>query len=230
MWHESLHKEMKTRRNGNPECFCATDKEWKGLERYDKEDELSVVNWGNLARPVCSDSFPLSVHLGYEDVSFFPAGIGRVPLTWGPVELLLGWRTGGLRELPASASFFKFLQLKILIVPNGHILGYHFLNPINTKPKTSKWSTEFPVVIVVVLLSQSVWLFAASWTVARQAAPSMGFPRQEYWSGLPFPSPGDLPDPGIKPLSPAFPAVAGRFRDQTCVSCISCHGRQILYH
>ena len=43
------------------------------------------------------------------------------------------------------------------------------------------------------------WLFAALWTVARQALPSMGFPRQECWSGLPFPSPGDLPNPGIKP-------------------------------
>ena len=40
---------------------------------------------------------------------------------------------------------------------------------------------------------------ATPWTVARQAPPSMGFSRQEYWSGLPFPSPGDLPNPGIKP-------------------------------
>ena len=42
------------------------------------------------------------------------------------------------------------------------------------------------------------------WTVALQAPLSMGFSRQEYWSGLPFPSPGDLPDPGIKPVSPAL--------------------------
>ena len=39
----------------------------------------------------------------------------------------------------------------------------------------------------------------------------MGFPRQEYWSGLPFPPPGDLPDPGIKPESPVSPALAGGF-------------------
>ena len=44
-----------------------------------------------------------------------------------------------------------------------------------------------------------------------QASLSMTFPRQEYWSGLPFPSPGDLPDPGIEPTSPVFPAVAGGF-------------------
>ena len=55
------------------------------------------------------------------------------------------------------------------------------------------------------MLSQ---LFVTSWTVACQAPLSMGFPRQEYWSGLPFPSPGDLPDSGIKPMSPA---LAGRF-------------------
>ena len=51
-----------------------------------------------------------------------------------------------------------------------------------------------------------VQLFATPWTVAYQAPPSMGFSGQEYWSGLPFPSPGDLPDPGIKPWSPAFQA------------------------
>ena len=50
--------------------------------------------------------------------------------------------------------------------------------------------------------------FATTWTVAHQAPLSMGFCRQEYWSGLPFPSPGDLPDPGIEPSSPA---LAGRF-------------------
>ena len=53
-----------------------------------------------------------------------------------------------------------------------------------------------------------VWLFATPWTVAHQAPPSMGFSMQEYWSGLPFPSPGDLPDPGIEPRSPAFQADA----------------------
>ena len=49
-----------------------------------------------------------------------------------------------------------------------------------------------------------VLLFATPWTVAYQASPLMGFSRQEYWSGLPFPSPGDLPDPGIEPGSPAL--------------------------
>ena len=51
-----------------------------------------------------------------------------------------------------------------------------------------------------------VQLFVTPWTVACQAPPSMGFSRQEYWSGLPFPSPGGLPDPGIELGSPALQA------------------------
>ena len=58
----------------------------------------------------------------------------------------------------------------------------------------------------MLLFSHSVMFnsFATPWTVARQAPLSMGFSRQEYWSELPFPSQGDLPDPGIKPTSPAL--------------------------
>ena len=59
------------------------------------------------------------------------------------------------------------------------------------------------------VLSQ-VQLFVTPWTVACQAPLSMGFLKQEYWSGLSFPPPGDL-DPGIKPWSPASPASAGGF-------------------
>ena len=51
-----------------------------------------------------------------------------------------------------------------------------------------------------------VQLFVTPWTLAYQASLSMGFSRQEYWSGVPFPSPGDLPNPGIKPGSPALQA------------------------
>ena len=52
---------------------------------------------------------------------------------------------------------------------------------------------------------------ATPWAVAYQASPSMGFSRQEYWSGLPFPSPGDLLDPGFKPRSPVLQADALSF-------------------
>ena len=53
--------------------------------------------------------------------------------------------------------------------------------------------------------------FATPWTVAYQAPLFMGFPRQEYWCGLPFPSPGDLPNPGTEPASLVAPALTGGF-------------------
>ena len=75
-----------------------------------------------------------------------------------------------------------------------------------------------------------VHLFVTPWTVGCQTPPSMGFSRQEYWSQLLFPSPGDPPDPGIKPGSPALQAdylpselkvPSSLIRDQTCALCIA---------
>ena len=62
-------------------------------------------------------------------------------------------------------------------------------------------------VCVCVCVLSHVQLFATPWTIACQAPLSMGFPRQEYWSVLPFLPPGDHPDPGIEPTSPAYPAL-----------------------
>ena len=59
------------------------------------------------------------------------------------------------------------------------------------------------------LVAKSCPTLATSGSVAHQSPLSMGFPRQEYWSVLPFPSPGDLPDPGIKPMSPVLQTVSG---------------------
>ena len=56
-----------------------------------------------------------------------------------------------------------------------------------------------------------VQLFAIPWTLARQAPLSMEFSRQEYWNGLPFPSPGDLPEPRFELVSPVSPALTDRF-------------------
>ena len=64
-----------------------------------------------------------------------------------------------------------------------------------------QWSHAFKI-----LREKSFQLKVTPWTVAHQAPPSMEFSRQEYWSGLPFPSPGDLPNPGIEPGSPALQA------------------------
>ena len=60
-------------------------------------------------------------------------------------------------------------------------------------------------------LLSCVRLLATLWAVVHEAPLSMGFPRQEYWSGLPFLTPGDLLDPGIKPASLVFPALVGGF-------------------
>ena len=77
----------------------------------------------------------------------------------------------------------------------------------------NEWRSLLPCYLTVYVLSP-LWLFATPWTVAHQAPLSMGFCRQEYWSGLPFPSPGDLPNWGIEPTSPDISYV----------------GRQILHH
>ena len=65
--------------------------------------------------------------------------------------------------------------------------------------------------VVVVQSLSCVRLFVTPGTVACQSPLSMGFPWQEYWSGLPFPSTGDLPNPGIEPASPMSPALSGGF-------------------
>ena len=76
----------------------------------------------------------------------------------------------------------------------------------------SEFSTECVCVCVCVCALSRVQLFVSPWTVRLPCqALSMEFPRQEYWSELPCPPPGDLPDPGIEPTSSAFPALASRF-------------------
>ena len=69
------------------------------------------------------------------------------------------------------------------------------------------FQTTYSLKVKMKLLSLAR-LFATPWTVVYQASPSMGFSSQEYWSGLPFPSPGDLPDPGVELGSPTLEADA----------------------
>ena len=83
-------------------------------------------------------------------------------------------------------------------------LMHHCCLPVTTLLLTFLWKWKK---MKVKMLSH-VRLFATPWAVAHQAPPSMGFSRQEYWSELPFLSPGDLPDPGIEPRSPALWADA----------------------
>ena len=78
-------------------------------------------------------------------------------------------------------------------------------------PAPPSGATSLPPCWCVLSRFSCVRFCATPWTAACQAPLSMGFSRQEYWSGLPCPSPGDLPDPGIKPMSLTSPAVASGF-------------------
>ena len=78
-------------------------------------------------------------------------------------------------------------------------------------PQTYTYSRGHTVQPVTARVLSRVRLLATPGTVAHQAPLSVGFSRQEHWSGLPFPSPGDLPNPGIEPTSLESPASAGRF-------------------
>ena len=89
------------------------------------------------------------------------------------------------------------------------------LHPLWATSMTHWWPSKiaphvakYPLVKVTVLVAHisCIWLFATPWTVAHQSSLPMGFSRQEYWSGLPFPSPGDLSNPGIKSESPTLQA------------------------
>ena len=94
-------------------------------------------------------------------------------------------------------SLLKLMSIELVMPSNHLILCRPLLLP-----------SIFPSIRVFSVMSNS---FVTPWTVAHQAPLSVGFSRQEYWSGLPCPPPGDLPYPGIKPVSLAFPALAGRF-------------------
>ena len=85
----------------------------------------------------------------------------------------------------------------------------YYLTDINYE--TRKFSPHCLWYSLSVCVLSCVLHFAIPWTVARCAPLSMEFSRQEYWSRLPFPIAGDLPNPGIEPTSLASPALAGRF-------------------
>ena len=95
----------------------------------------------------------------------------------------------------ASFIFFYLKSFILLLILSFFILNLTFYWSI----ADYQWTSE---------VAQSCPTLAAPWTGACQAPTSMKFSRQEYWSGLPFPSPADLPNPGMKPRSPALQADA----------------------
>ena len=94
------------------------------------------------------------------------------------------------------------MQSSVLQITTVLFLPFHFFSLLFLSLDLFHWLG--PLERKKVKSLSRVQLFATSWTLACQAPLSMGFSRQEYWSGLPFPSPGDLPDPGIKPGSPVL--------------------------
>ena len=128
-----------------------------------------------------------------------------------PCGSLFSWNTfftkagifgfSSLRELfctacppvPSSPLTLAFGMLHGLVLSSSSSHSLEDFNP-ESERKKEKWSRS--------VMSNS--LPPHPWTVAYQASPSMGFFRQEYWSGLPFPSPGDFPKPGIEPRSPTL--------------------------
>ena len=92
-----------------------------------------------------------------------------------------------------------------LVIKN---LPAHAGNTISIPGLGRSYMLQATKVKVKVKLLSPIQLFVTPWTIAYQDPQSMEFSRQEYWSGLPFPSPGDLPDPGIEPRSPALQADA----------------------
>ena len=97
-------------------------------------------------------------------------------------------------ELPKLLISYKFLQTFFLRICPFHLNFYLLWHKV-----------IFKILLKVkVKLLSHVRLFATPWTVAYQAPPSLGFSRQEYWSGLPLPFPGDLSNPGIEPRSPTL--------------------------
>ena len=114
---------------------------------------------------------------------------------------MVWWIVGALCCMNKTGRSFASLHF----TPRGWGWGCRGTNTCRSSPHPVmdwKWT-----VVAVELLSH-VWLFVTPWTVVCQVPLPMGFPRQEYWSGVPFPPPGDLPNSGIEPVSPA---LAGRF-------------------
>ena len=103
--------------------------------------------------------------------------------------------------LPASSLLFNVATRKFSITTFVALITFLLDIDLHVNDSNHYWKVKMKSL-------SHVRLFVTLWTVAHQAPLSMGFSRQEYWSGLPFPSPGYLPDPGMEPRSPTLQAHA----------------------
>ncbi|CAI9178158.1 unnamed protein product [Rangifer tarandus platyrhynchus] len=134
----------------------------------------------------------------------------------------LYWFPKAAAQVPQTG-WDRIAEIYCLIVLEVHFQGVsRVMQPLKPWEKIIPCFSSPPGVVCVcarmrmhmhtcMCVLSSIQLFAILRTVACHAPLSVGFVRQEYWSGLPFPSPGDLPDPGVKPESLASPALVGGF-------------------
>ena len=117
------------------------------------------------------------------------------------------WEKGGLEGWRAHGKECEEAEDR-LRGPWIRAQGDHEFTPCTRDNESVPLNSQLynPLCTSAVKSLSRVRLFTTPWTVAHQAPPSMGFSRQEYWSGLLIPSPGNLPDPGIKPRSPSLEA------------------------
>ena len=104
-----------------------------------------------------------------------------------------------------------FPALQLILSPLSHQGSPRGISFWMSLPFFAPLASLYNQILCTLSCFSNVQLFVTPQTVAHQAPLSMGFSRQEYWSGLPCPPPGDLPHPGIEPVSLTSPAVAGRF-------------------
>ena len=115
---------------------------------------------------------------------------------------------GGM-DWEVGVSRYKLLHTERISNKNLHYSTENNIQYLRIKQQKRMFRKRMYMWMCVHVLSHfsSIWLFVTLWTAARQAPLSMGFSRQEYWSGLPYPPQGDLPDPGIELMSPATPVL-----------------------
>ena len=182
---------------------------------------LSITNSQSLLKLMPIESVMPSSHLiSVAPFSSCPQSLpasGFFPLSqlfaWGGQSIGVSASASVLPMNTQDWSHYRISQYQIQKYPEykTHILNSHMRQTFLSI--FSLYGLLISEALCLLLLSRlsRVWLCATPWTIAHQDPPSMGFSRQEYWSGLPCPPPGDLPHPGIEPATLMSPALAGQF-------------------
>ena len=165
-------------------------------------------------------------YLSFVSPHWLSVSLNRADVGWRPEGWLLGFSPScQLCSRPLTPEATTTLSVfSPWLDADPEPLCHYLKNLLTQKPGRSRFIVDFIVnteeiylksshhttlaspLLLLLCCSVVPSSFATPWTVAYQAPPSMGFSRQEYWNGLPFPSPGDVPDPGIEPMSPALQA------------------------